>query len=686
MPQHRSRSLSLAQRHPWSVVAAWLIFVLLAAGLGTQLGEVVKAGGFNDARGPSMTGAQLGQEVFGDPRASLTVVLSSTGPIEAEQVRLAGQAARVLPEVTEVLDSSDLPALGAERVQVLLVGIDADNTRTQNLVPRLREEVAAAVSVDSHVTGAAALDYDLNIQSQEDALSAEMIAFPLLVVILLLVYRAVVPTVATLAVAGVCLAGTHGVGVIAARLTDVSNMYITAASLIGLAVSVDYCLFLLSRYREFRQSADPSSALASAVATAGHSVRFGGLSVIAALCALFLARNMVFSSIALAGIIVTLIALAALATLLPAIITLLGSKVFAGGLPARLPGVRLRKGGAGLPIAQRRPVLVALAVAVPLALLAAPLAWIDLQVPVASASILPREADSRAGIEAIDAELDARALFPTQVIFSEDSADMARERAEDFAARVAEDPEVTQVRTAGPVTRGSTAYSRVLLTAAHAPDTAEAHELIDRLRAEDAIVSGATAQGSDFDRLVEKTILPIIATVALISLALLGRAFGSWRLSLLAVALNALVVAGALGALAWGWQGATGAPINSVTPLVIFAIIFGLSMDYMVLMVSRMKEERRAGASHERAIKIGLHRTSGLIISAALIMIGVFASFTVAEISIIRELGLGLALAVALDALIVRPFGLPAILTLAGERVWGREATGERPGEASGGQ
>ena len=123
--------------------------------------------------------------------------------------------------------------------------------------------------------------------------------------------------------------------------------------------------------------------------------------------------------------------------------------------------------------------------------------------------------------------------------------------------------------------------------------------------------------------------------------------------------------------LSMGWTSITGDAINSVTPLVVFAIVFGLSMDYMVLMASRMKEEWHAGRSHRAAISVGMRKTSGLVMSAAVIMIGVFLSFTIAKISIVQELGIGLAIAVALDALIVRPFLLPAILALIGHRVWG---------------
>ena len=182
----------------------------------------------------------------------------------------------------------------------------------------------------------------------------------------------------------------------------------------------------------------------------------------------------------------------------------------------------------------------------------------------------------------------------------------------------------------------------------------------------------------EFDQLVETSIPWIIGVVFLISLALLSWAFRSWQLPTLAVILNGLVVSSAMGLLSLVWKISTGNSINSVTPVVIFAIVFGLSIDYMVLMASRMREEFTKSHKHVESITRGVSKTSRLVISAAIIMIGVFLSFMVAEISIVRELGLGLAMAVAIDALIVRPFLLPSTITLLGPKIWASAETKTR--------
>lgn len=268
-----------------------------------------------------------------------------------------------------------------------------------------------------------------------------------------------------------------------------------------------------------------------------------------------------------------------------------------------------------------------------------------------------------------------------------ESAEDVQARAVEFAEQLGGVRNVDQVLVPGTLagdsspyplsgSQQSVNYSRVLVTSTGLPDSDEAHDMIRDIKGltEDrsgVYVSGATAQGDDFDRLVESSIPWIIAAVVFISLVLLGWAFRSWRLPVLAIVLNGLVVSAAMGMLSFIWEVVTGDSINSVTPIVIFAIVFGLSMDYMVLMASRMKEEFIKTAGHRRAIALGITKTSRLVVFAAIIMIGVFFSFLVAEISIVREIGVGLAIAVAADALIIRPLLLPAILALIGPSVWG---------------
>lgn len=705
---------SLAIAHPRKVIAFWVGFLLLGGVLALGLNGEVKAGGFNDPRGEAFVGQQVKERAFDDPPNTAQIVLSAATPITERTLDAVRQAASSVDGVTGTVDSRTAPVLTTPdgTTQVVDVAFSVDNTTTQNRIETLRAAVADSLTDDrvtSSVTGAPALDYDLNAQSKKDALHAEMIAFPLLIIILLVVFQSVGPVLVALAVAAVSLAGVQGIGYLLARVTDISNLYVTGASLIGLAVAVDYSIFILKRFREGLDAGqDAHTAALSADATAGRAVRFGGIAVIAALAALFISRNMVFSTIALSGIVVTVIALAAIATLLPAVLSLTGSKLFFGNF--RIPGRRRRVGGDRLGLALRHPRWTATIVAAALALLALPMSTIELQVPVASADVLPESADSRRALDQLDGKIDARQLFPVEVVIATPSTDgigsayaastqivdAARTsgRVTSVIALTGLDTDLStldnQMSTDGQILDGTgrplartvdgTTFTRVIVYSTEPPDSTSTHDLVDTLRAATddlavtTYVTGATAQGADFDLLVATSIPWIVGAVLVISVLLLGWTFRSRWLPLIAVALNALVVSAALGILTLLWRWWHSESINSVTPVLMFAIIFGLSMDYMVVMVSRMQEEYAHHPQHLTAISRGSAKTARLVLSAAIIMIGVFLSFLVAEVDIVQQLGIGLAIAVALDALIVRPFLMPATMAALGPRIWGHTA------------
>jgi len=234
---------------------------------------------------------------------------------------------------------------------------------------------------------------------------------------------------------------------------------------------------------------------------------------------------------------------------------------------------------------------------------------------------------------------------------------------------------------------GDSLVAQVVVTPSADPDTTASHNLVKDLRGRlgrltgsqvTARVAGATAVGVDFDDLVLRSIPLVVGAVALATFVLLLFAFRSALLPLLALAFNAAVVCASLGVLALISQNGERV-INSVTPPMPFAVMFGLSRDYMVIMISRMRELHQEGRTHHEAVIGGLARTAGLVNGAAVIMVAVFASFTSAQISIVRELGISLAVAVVLDALVIRRFVMPAALLLIGPRIWGRRSDPTHP-------
>ncbi|AVH55811.1 MULTISPECIES: MMPL family transporter [Streptomyces] len=715
--------IQLSIERPKAVVASWLLLIALAIPFTLQLEGALKAGGFSDPRGASVHAQQTLERAFKEAPNSLLVVLHDKSGNVADEVGKARDAAQ-RSGVSEIADVSTHPEWMSKdgRTTFLQVGFTSDNTTVQNLVPDVQEDVAGKVgkNVEVDVTGAPALDYALNMHSKEDVTRAEMIAFPVLFVVLLLVFRSVAAMAVPLVLAGVTLAITQAIGYGLTQVTDVNSLFTNIVSMVGLAVAVDYSLFIIKRFREeLADGREVAQALDRTMRTVGHSVLFSGLAVVVALSALFIPRAMSFTSIALGGVTVSVVAVAMATTLLPAVLKLLGHRINWGTL-------RRRKGAAATATARPertgrftgRPGLVLAGLAVAFAALAAPAAQLTLRVPVASADILPADDNARQGLERIKEDIGIREMFPVQVVLTakvDDSAALVKSATTmaDYAktesgvegvqgistvglpagtlpAALA-DSSTLDAKTQAAVQQlwartGDTLVTRVLVIPSADPDSSAAHHLVDELRSQldkqsdskvTAQLAGATATGSDFDSLVLRSVALVVGSVALLSFLILAFAFRSALLPLLALVFNAAVVAASLGFLAL-LSGNKDHSINSVTPLMLFAVMFGLSMDYMVIMIARMREMYLGGVSHRESVLGGLARTAGQVNGAAAIMVAVFASFTSAQISIVRELGISLAVAVILDAVVVRRLVMPAALLLIGDRIWGRSRrTGE---------
>lgn len=720
----------LAVERPKAVIVGWLLLLAVAVPFALQLDGALKAGGFSNPRGESVQAQSTLEHAFKEAPNSLLVVLHDPSGKAGNAVAEA-RAAVPRAGVSSITDDRTHPEWLSKdgRTTFLEVGYTSDNTTVQNLVPGLRGDVAKAVgkNVEVDVTGSPALDYELNVHSKQDVTRAEMIAFPVLFVVLLLVFRSVAAMVVPLMLAGVTLALTQAIGYGMARITDVNSLFTNIVSMVGLAVAVDYSLFIIKRFRE--ELADGHSvpaALERTMRTVGHSVLFSGMAVVAALSALFIPRAMSFTSVALGGVSVALVAVAMAMTLLPAVLSLLGHRINWGTLRRRRKATDQttdkaagtagasaapRRGGRGGRF-PRRPGLILAGLVVAFAALAAPAAQLTLRVPVASADILPSDDSARVGMELIKKDIGIRDMFPVQVVLTAKSGDQAAllktaGAVASYARTAPGAAGVQAVSTLGvpsaalpgvlagttPVNAqakaaigqlwardGGTLATQVVVTPSADPDSSSAHHLVSDLRTRvhkltgtqvKGELAGSTATGSDFDNLVLNSVPLVVGLVAAISFVILLFAFRSALLPLLALAFNVAVVGASLGFLALV-SGNSDHSINSVTPLMLFAVMFGLSMDYMVIMISRMREMYLGGLSHREAVLGGLARTAGLVNGAAAIMAAVFLSFTSAQISIVRELGISLAVAVVLDAVVVRRLMMPSALLLIGDRLWGR--------------
>jgi uncharacterized membrane protein YdfJ with MMPL/SSD domain len=488
----------------------------------------------------------------------------------------------------------------------------------------------------------------------------------------------------------------------------VTNM----ASMIGIGVAVDYSLFILARYREERRAGrDRDEAGAEALATSGLAVAFSGIAVIVSLAGLWMIDNQALRSMALGAMTVVAVSILTATTLLPALIAVLGDRVMPGGVIARVlrfvrRPFRRRRATVAAPVADgpgtgtsgpatsngfwdrwarrvmARPLLAATGSAAVLLTLAAPV--LSMETGTTALEQFPKDSDVRVGNELVAEQLDGGA-DPIQVVASFDGA-VDRAAAVDFARGLRQQPGVSSV--AAPAYAGE---SVLIEATSKAPSDSEAATaLVERLRdsfvpastlaaAANVDVGGETARTQDVRNQISGSFWAIVGFVLALSFVVLMVMLRSLLLPLKAVLMNLLSIGAAFGVLVaifqWGWLDSLlgfeslGA-LDTINVPLIFAIVFGLSMDYEVFLMSRIRERYLVHGDNERAVAEGLASSARTISSAALIMSCVFAVFVLTGVPSIKELGVGEAVAIALDATLVRLILVPAAMKLMGDWNW----------------
>ncbi len=537
--------------------------------------------------------------------------------------------------------------------------------------------------------GQGALYAGLQDLTKHDLEQAEATGFPLVLLILLAVFGSLAAASLPLILGVVSVLVTGAIIFALSTVMEMSVFVTNMASMIGIGVAVDYSLFVLARYREeIAEGASPDAARATALATSGVAVLFSGMTVVVSLAGLYLVDTTAVRSMALGAILVVLVSMLAAATLLPVLIRALGPRTVARGplfgLLHRATVARRRRRGATNPLA-REPFFARLAVGVmrrPLrslgvagaVLLALGAPTLALRTGDGALEQFPAGDPTRVGVEAAAGVGGPGASSPVKVVA--DAGDAAAAR------RVLRaDPEVARVARQTSASDGS---GRVLLTAfpRHDGESTEAKALVGRLRAAlpaSAQVGGGPAAQRDFKATVDGSMWKIVLFVVALSYLVLMVLLRSVVLPLKAVVTNLLSVGAAYGVLTavfvWGWaDGFLGfqSPgyVDTLTPPLVLAVVFGLSMDYEVFLLSRIKERFGATGDTRRAVAEGIATSAGTITSAALIMVAVFAVFVGTGVPSIKQIGLGNATAIAVDATLVRLVLVPAAMELLGRWNW----------------
>jgi RND superfamily putative drug exporter len=547
----------------------------------------------------------------------------------------------------------------------------------QDAAGRIAESLAGRSGI--RVGGPALAERQVNKQVESDLRTAELYAFPLLFMLSLLFFRSLVAALLPLLVGGLAIVGTFLVLRLASELTSVSIFALNVATGLGLGLAIDYSLFVVSRYREEIAHTGPGTeAMRRTLGTAGRTVLFSSLTVAGALASLLVFPQRFLYSMGLAGFFVALIAGAIALTVLPAVLALLGGRVNAlspGFLTRRAErDARPAHEGFWYGLAQlvmRFPGRIAVSAAALLIALGIP--FVGVQFTSVDAQVLPKSASARQVDDTLRSDFRPYRDTPATVAVRGDSREAGR-----IADAAAQLPGAAAVVPPRELAGG---YYAINVVSTSAPFSEQSQKLVRNLRAfdGDTLVTGATAHYIDLQQSLGDHLPVAVAIVVALTIAVLFLMTGSLILPLKQILMNALGLSAMFGILVLIFQdgrleGLLGytsqGGLEAPQLLLLFAVVFGLSTDYGVFLLARIKEARDGGYSDSEAIAIGLERTGRIVTSAALLFAVAFGAFLTSQIIITKELGLGTAAAVLIDATIIRALLVPSLMRLLGRWNW----------------
>ncbi|NJP66793.1 MMPL family transporter [Streptomyces spiramenti] len=746
LPTRLSR---LTGRHRWPLAAVWLLLLLIAGVQAFSLPGLLSGGGWYAAGSGSAEAAErLADDGFeGRGATSVTVVVT-------DHRHRAGEPAfeeRVGEAVGAVLRDGELRAsesygwttltdtatrgafLGEDgRTALVRVGSDLDDGTARRVLPDIQERLDDRFGpdgLDVSLVSQAALWGEVNHLSERGLILAKAVTLPVILLVLLLIFRSVAAALATLLVGVTAVVFAFGLLAVIARQVELSVFVQSAAAMLGLGVGVDYSLFMIMRFKdELRAEGSPSRegterALARTLRTSGETVLASGLTIVAAMSTLFLVDLGVIRSMALGAVVVVALAVLTSVLLLPVLLHLLGPRIEWGRVGRPRDGAR--RGERWTRVTRgvmARPVLF-LAVGVG-AMLVLALPALRLETFTPDARVVPADTAVRQGYDTARDEFGVGSAAPLQVVVS------APEPAHGMPARATTElldlhdalgdlPGVVRVDSAVATLRAVNPQDplAVLAAAGTLPDDARrtvghfvstdrttllfdvvgndtassesVQRLLEEVRAEAAVlaasgdwrvsVGGETAEGVDANKVIEDALVPVIATMLAVIYLLLLLTFRSLFLPLKAIAINLLSVSATYGVLVLIFQdgrlsGLLGLDVDgrltNFVPVLLVTLLFSLSTDYEVFLLSRVREDYLATGDNTGSVARGMADTMPLISGAAVLMVAVFSAFAFTGIIPIQQLGLGMALAIALDATVVRLLIVPASMRLMSRWNW----------------
>ncbi|MEY9995188.1 putative membrane protein YdfJ with MMPL/SSD domain [Streptomyces sp. V4I8] len=707
-----ARAGGWSARHRWAAVGIWVLFVVLAMGLGSAAGRVdVKDS--DQLKGETHTAAKIVEDAGIDEPAGETVLIQAKdGSLKATDAEFRSAVAAVVKavegtgKVTDVTSPYDTQTISKDGrsalVQFDMRGeADTAGERVEPVLKAVEDVQKDHESLRIEEIGGASMMKTFDDAFGDDFQKAEYSAVPVALGILLIAFGALVAALLPVLLAVTAIMATMGLMGIVSHVMPMSDTANSVMLLVGLAVGVDYCLFYLRREREEREAGrDAQTALKVAAATSGRAIIVSGVTVCVAMAGMLFTGLAEFEAMGLASLMVVAVAMVGSVTVLPALLSLLGERVEKGKIPFLHPQSKLRRNrGRGnresrfwtavLKGVLARPVISVAVAAGALLAIAAPALGMKTQ----QLTLDKEFGDSLPIVQTYNRLNEAfpGGSEPAEVVVraNDINAPEVKSALADFRERA-----ISSGASRGPVEiklhdEQNIAFVYVPLVGGSDLDKAGAS--LDKLRDEvrpatlgevdgvEAPITGQVAGSKDFNDQLAGAVIPVFAFVVVFAFGLMLLSFRSLTIAVTSIVLNLLSVGAAYGILVavfqhgWGASlvGAEGVgAIITWLPLFLFVILFGLSMDYHVFVVSRIREARLRGRTTKDAIQHGVVTTAGVVTSAAVIMVAVFAIFGTLSMQSMKQMGVGLAAAVLIDATIIRGVLLPAVMALLGERNW----------------
>jgi RND superfamily putative drug exporter len=729
----------------WAVLIAGLVFMAVSGVLGTSVFGSLKSGGYNNPGAESQQVAEtLSRDLGRNDKTLLVLFTSKDGTtvdspaykqaVDATLAKVQGHDG--VGKIVTYYDTGAKPLVSNDKTSTYaVVGIEGDDDAQLKTMKEIRP-LLTSDTLQVRLGGYTAVSQDMTEQVQKDLQTAESLSFPILFVLLLIIFASLVAASLPLFIGGFAILGAFLVLRITTNFADVSVFAINVITMLGLGLAIDYSLFVVSRFREelVRQDGDVGAALARTMQTAGRTVFFSGLTVTISLLALVIFPQMFLKSMGWGGAAAVLIAMLAAITVLPAALALLGHRV--NSLSLRSLFRRRSTGDSGPSDASaegsgfwyrassfvmKRPVTVLVAAVLPLVLVGIPFLRINLTIP--DQRSLPASAESRQVGDVLTNEFPRNETTPILITVKSDKPALDAASLDSLYTYTRQIAQVSGVRSVESLVnldpnldaggaaayqafysgKGNTQNPQAALAAGAAaqyskgdysvvsvlydtePSSQASESLVKAIRAEvppqglSVQVGGRTAEQVDFLNSLGNSIPWALALIVGVMFVLLFLMLGSVVVPVKAVLLNILSLSASFGALVWIFQdgnlsnllGFT--PLGSVDgtqPVLIFAIAFGLSMDYEVFLLSRIKENYDRTKDTTKSVALGVQKTGAIITSAALLLVVVIGSFAMGEVQIIKQVGIGLALAILVDATIVRTLLVPATMRVLGRYNW----------------